>query len=193
MANSPEARKTDNEQGESRRLASVGERGGQAAGHAGEEAARAGNQAAEAGRDAAGAGLQALAGMQAPLAEASFERSRHALQATVHVTDVYRDAVERTSDDVQALVASFAKLGRGLHQWQHACADLMQQSMERMHRKPQDLLRARSFSELAEVQRDLYTDLVDNMMTTNSALLQLTVRIAQDAVRPLQERASHRR
>jgi len=42
--------------------------------------------------------------------------------------------------------------------------------------------------QFAEVQRDLYVDLVSTTLTASTTLLQLTGQIAQDAVRPLQER-----
>jgi hypothetical protein len=43
--------------------------------------------------------------------------------------------------------------------------------------------------ELATVQRDLYVDLVKRAFEANTTLLQLTGQIAQEAVRPLRERA----
>jgi Phasin protein len=127
--------------------------------------------------------------VQVPLADAGLEQGRRVIEATAQVTDVYRDAAERSADDVQALVSSFQTFGRGLQQWQHAYLDLLNQSAERMARKRSELMNARSPVQVAEVQRDLYLDAVNGLFTANTRLLQLGVQIAQDAMRPLQGRA----
>src|SRR4051812_12613060 len=69
--------------------------------------------AANQGREATIAGLRAAAGIQGPLADAGFEQSRRALEATSGMTEVYRQGAERASDDVRALFESWMSLGRG--------------------------------------------------------------------------------
>lgn len=147
---------------------------------------------ADQGQEAVRLGLRAVAGTQAPLAEVSYDQSRRLVEATARVTDIYHDAAQRTAEDVQALVGSFSNLGRGLQQYQHAYLDLVSRSMESVSRKQQDLFRVNSPVEFAEVQRDLYLEVVNTMLTGSTTLLQIVGQITQDAVRPLQERAQAR-
>ena len=149
------------------------------------EAAR---NALEQGQRLMEAGWQNLAQAQAPLAEAGFEQTRRTAETAARVSDIYREATERTSEDIQALLRCGGILGRGLHRWQHACMDLTQQATGRVADKRGRLFHASSPTELAEVQRDFFIDAVNHIFTTSTTLFQLGVQIAQDAMRPLQER-----
>ncbi|MBV8867971.1 MAG: hypothetical protein JOY65_00935, partial [Acetobacteraceae bacterium] len=51
------------------------------------------------------------------------------------------------------------------------------------------LLRAGSPVEAAQIQRDLYVEMVNSAIASGSTLLQLAGQIAQDTARPLQDRA----
>ncbi|MBV9736503.1 MAG: phasin family protein [Acidisphaera sp.] len=144
--------------------------------------------AASRSQEAMRLGLRAVAGAHRPLTEATYNQSQRMLQASARVSDLYREAAESAADDVQALIASYSQLGRGMQQLQHACFDLMHRSVERTSSKQQDLLRAGSPVEFAEIQRDLYLDTVDGLFEASTTLLQLAGRIAQEAVRPLQDR-----
>jgi hypothetical protein len=157
-----------------------------------EVAANTTRHAADQGREATVSGLRAIAGFEGPLADAGFEQSRRVVETTAHVTDVYREAAERTAGDVHALFDSWASLGRGLQHWQHAYFDHLQQWGESIARKPQNLIQSKSPVEFAEIQRDVYVDLVSITFRASTTLLQLAGKIAQDAVRPLQERAQAR-
>jgi hypothetical protein len=90
---------------------------------------------------------------------------------------------------VQALAVSWTHLVRGAQQWQHAYFDMAQRALQRFGSRPQELLRAGSPAEAAQVQRDLYVETVNNAIASSSTLLQLAGQIAQDTARPLQERA----
>jgi hypothetical protein len=185
---------------ESGKPGEAGEKGPEAAKHTGgttadatrrtaEAAADATRHAAAQGNEMAMSSLRAIAGVQGPLADAGFDQSQRALDVTTRVTDVYHDAAERAAHDLDALIGSWTSLGRGLQRWQHAYFDQLQQFMGSVARKRQDLLRSNSPVEFASVQRDLYVDLVRRAFEANATLLQLTGQIAQEAVRPLQERA----
>jgi Phasin protein len=154
--------------------------------------ADAAQRAADQGREATIAGLRAVAGIQGPLADAGFEQSRRALETTSGMTEVYRQGAERAADDVRALFESWMSLGRGLQQWQQAYFDAVRQSMDIVSGKRRDLGQTDSPRQFAEVQRDLYVDLVNSALRGSTTLLQLTAQIAQEAVRPLQERARAR-
>jgi hypothetical protein len=136
--------------------------------------------------------LRAVANAQGPLADAGFEQSRRALEITSRVTDVYRQAAERAADDVHALFDSWMSLGRGLQRWQQAYADALRQSLESVAEKRQNMLQTDSPVHFAEVQRDLYVDLVSNTVQSSTKLLELAGQIVQDSMRPLRERAHAR-
>ena len=161
-------------------------------GRGAETAAETARRAAELGRETAMSGLRAMANAQGPLTEAGFEQSRRALEITSRVTDVYRQAAERAADDVHAIFDSWMSLGRGVQQWQQAYVDASRQSLESLATKRQNMLQSDSPVRFAEVQRDLYVDLVSNTVQASTRLLELTGQIVQDLVRPLRERAQAR-
>ena len=117
------------------------------------------------------------------------EQSQRALEITSRVTCVYCQAAEHAAEDVRALFDSWTSLGRGLQQWQQAYYDTVGQSVESIARKQPDFAQINSPVQFAEIQRDLYIDLVNNSLKASTTLLQLAGQIAQNAVRPLQERA----
>jgi hypothetical protein len=153
-----------------------------------EAAADATRRAADQGREATMSGLRAIAGLQ----DAGFEQSRRVVEATARITDVYREASERAAGDVHALFDSWTSLGRGLQRWQQAYFDHLEQWVQSVAGKRQDLVRSNSPVALAEIQRDLYVDLVGKTLSASTTLLQVSGQIAQDAVRPLQDRAQAR-
>ena len=140
-------------------------------------AAETAQRATDQGREAIVSGLRAVANAQGPLADAGFEQSRRALEITSRVTDVYRQAAERAADDVHALFDSWMSLGRGLQRWQQAYADALRQSLESVADKRQNMLQSDSPVHFAEVQRDLYVDLVSNTVQASTRLLELTGQI----------------
>ena len=150
---------------------------------------QAARRAMEQGQQAMEVGWRSLAQAQAPLAEAGLEQTRRVTETAARVTDIYREASERTTEDIQALLRCAGVLGRGFQRWQHACMDLVQQSTGRAADKRRMLFHASSPTELAEAQRDFFIDVVNHMFTASTALFQLAAQIAQDAIRPLQERS----
>ena len=184
---SQDARQTS-EQG-----AEAAKRGAEAAADAAsrttEVAADMTRRAAVQSNEGAMSSLRALAGAQAPLADIGFDQSQRALEITMHVSGVFREGAERAADDLNALIGSWANLGRGLQRWQHAYYEQLQRSMASFARRRQDLLRSNSPVEFAKVQRDLYVDFVRNTLSSNTALLQLAGQIAEEAARPLQQRS----
>jgi hypothetical protein len=159
--------------------------------HSAEAIAEAARAAAERSREAVNFGLRTMAGLQEPLAGVGFEQTRRVTEATVRMTEAYRDASERSAGDVQAMVAAFTSLGRGMQQWQQTWLELLRESLGHAESKRHELVGATSMAALAETQRDLYLDTVGRMVSANTTLLQLAGQIVQDAARPLQERARH--
>lgn len=138
------------------------------------------------GREVMMQGVRTAADVSGRIADISFGRGHHLLASTAQAMDVYSDAAERSAGNVQALFTSYATLGRGIQQMQHAWLEMLDQTIENAAHKPQDLLRCRNIVELAEVQRDLYLDTIHHVFGASSRLLEMAGRTAQDAVRPLQ-------
>ncbi|CAH2600024.1 protein of unknown function [Rhodovastum atsumiense] len=145
-------------------------------------------QVGEDGSEATAASLRAMAGLQEPFAQAGLEQGRRFAEATIRMTEAYREASERSAGDVQAMVASFASLSRGAQHWQNTWFELMQNAFGRAQRRHHDLLGCRSMVALAEVQRDMYLEAVEDMLGANTRLLRLAGQIVEEAARPLQER-----
>ncbi|WP_158258366.1 phasin family protein [Rhodopila globiformis] len=144
------------------------------------------SKVAEQGREAMLMAARTAAGVGGRVADISFGRGHRLLNSTATAMDIYRDASERSAEQVQALFSSYMSLGRGLQQMQHAWFEMVDHSLEHAAHKPQDLLRCRNLIELAEVQRDLYLDSLTYAVETGSRLLALAGRTAQEAARPLQ-------
>ncbi|HTW26163.1 MAG TPA: phasin family protein [Acetobacteraceae bacterium] len=125
----------------------------------------------------------------APVAEAGLDQGRRMMEAMLRVTDLYREANDRTADDMQAMFSSISRCAGGMQHWQRACFDLMQQSFDRMSQRHQALWSIRSPVEWAEFHRDAYIGSVQAVFTAQTMLLQLAARLAQEAVQPLEERA----
>ena len=152
-------------------------------------AADVSSKAAESGRDVMLMGVRTAAGVGGKVADMGFDRGHHLISSAVHAMDIYSEATERSADRVQALMSSAITFTRGIQKMQHAWLEMLDHTMERAAHRPQDLLRCKSLVEVAEVQRDLYTDAINHAFESSSRLLELASRAAQDAARPLQ--ASH--
>jgi hypothetical protein len=143
---------------------------------------------ADQGREVIWLGVRAAAGVNGRLADVSYGRGHRIVGEVSRSLDIYRQAGEATAENVQALFASWTVLGRGVQEMQHAWLEILDRATERGARKPQDLLRCKSIEEVAEIQRDLWTDSVSHALEASSTLLQIAGRITQEAMRPLQNR-----
>jgi hypothetical protein len=144
------------------------------------------SRVAEQSRDVLLTAARAAAGVSGRVADINYGRSHDMLNSAVHALDVYRDASERSAERVHALFSSYLTLGRGLQQISHAWLEIVDHSLQKASQKPQDLLRAKTLVEFAEVQRGLYLDTINHAVESGSRLLELAGRAAQDAARPLQ-------
>lgn len=142
-------------------------------------------QAAGQGREAIQRGMRAAAGAQAQLADISDDQSRPSADGSARAASVYQGAAE----NMQALLGSCANLGRGLERYQRAYLNLLNRSVGSMVHRQQDLLRARSPVQFAEIQRAIYLEGVNALFTHNATMLNVAGEIARDTVQLLQERA----
>ena len=167
----------------------AGEQGAQAAQHSAEVVGLLASRAMDQGREGVRMGLRTVAEAQRPVAERGIAQGQQAIETAAGVSEAYRQAAERTAEDLQALAVSWTHFVRGAQQWQHAYFDMAQRAFQRLGSRPRELLRAGSPVEAARIQRDLYVEAVTSAVASGSTLLQLAGQIAQDTVRPLQDRA----
>jgi len=139
-------------------------------------------------RDAA-APRPAASPQDQPAATPGLDHGHRALAAGAEMAAIYRDASANAEPDTQAMLAAGAALARGMQRWQQASIDLAQRSAERAGGKLPRLFTCTSPVALAQLQREIYLDTMDGLFVSGTTLLQLWGQIAQDALRPLQERA----
>jgi hypothetical protein len=146
-------------------------------------------KAADQSREVVLMGMRTAADVSSRVADIGFGRGHHFMTSAMQAADIYSGASERSVERAQALFSSAMTFGRGLQQIQKTWLEMVDHTMQTAARKPQDLLRCNNIVELAQVQRDLYLDVVNQAIESTTRLLDLAGRTAQDAVRPLQ---SHR-
>jgi hypothetical protein len=134
--------------------------------------------------------IQAAAGAQIPIVDAGYEGGRTLLETTMRVATIHHQAAQRTADDVKALTGSLYALARGAQLWQKACVELANRSMTDITGAQRDLSWASSPVAFAEVQRDVYTGIVNRWFSGYAEWLRIGSEIAQDGLRPLRERSS---
>jgi hypothetical protein len=141
---------------------------------------------AEQQREVMWLGVRAAAGR---LADVGYGRGHRVLGQAVRSLEIYGQAAATTAETMQSLFASWMTLARGMQETQHAYFSLLDRATQNGGRKPQDILRCKSLEEVAEVQRDLYLDAVNQALDSTTTLLQLAGRVTQDAMRPLAGRS----
>jgi len=134
------------------------------------------------------AGLRALVSAQEPIAFAGHDFARMVLTSVTEIAEIYRSADDHMIGEVAALSAAYGRLGRGVPEWTHAWVDLAQRSFERLGARQGQCLRSTSPAELAAAQRDFCKEYVHSSFVATTTLLQLAVRVTQEAIRPLQQR-----
>lgn len=139
-------------------------------------------RSAEQGRDVVWLGVRTAASVNGRFADRNYDRGHRTLASAARALDIYRQAGESAAEKVQTLFATYQQLGRGVQQMQMAYLQMLDHALQQSTRKPQDLLRAKSIEEFAEIQRDLYLDAVNHTFEASSTLLQIAGRVAQQAV-----------
>jgi hypothetical protein len=147
---------------------------------------------AERGGDAVWQGFCAAAGANGGLVDLGYRRSHRVLEQSARTLEIYREAGEATAEHLQALFASGVSLTRGMQEMQLVTLRIFDHAAERNASRPQRLLHCKSMIDVAEMQRELCVDSINYALEAGSALLQIAGRVAQEATRPLQGRATGR-
>lgn len=133
-------------------------------------------------------GVQSFARAHVPATENGFSQGRKAIEVAAQIADCYREAVERSANDVQMLGACSLALVRGGQTMQNVWLNAVRRSIDQMDNKPRLLINAHSPLEAAQLHRDLYNDMLSNMVQSATAMLQAVSETSQDALRSLQPR-----
>lgn len=158
----------------------------------GEQGGRMVKSAPRRGENLLSRDFESLNDVSDSLTEAGYGEGRWWLETSLRVADLCREARAATAADVQALTATYSHLGVGFTRIHNAFLDLVQKSLDRAKRQPEDLLRCRSVAEVAEIQRDLYQSGVEFMLEMSTTVVHLGQDTARDAARPLEARANAR-
>jgi hypothetical protein len=146
-----------------------------------EAAAEVAQRSAEQGREVVWLGMRTAAGVNGRFADVSYDRGQRTLGAAAQALETYRQAGESAAEKAQTLFATYQQLGRGIQEMQVAYMQLLDRALQNARHKPQDLLRAKSIEEFAEIQRDLYLDSINHAFEATSTLLHIAGRVAQQA------------
>jgi hypothetical protein len=132
---------------------------------------------------------QKMAESQRRLADTITEQSGKTLEAVAQAGEIYRDATGATSEDVNALLSSYSVVAKGLQEMQRAWMEAVQKSLQTGAKAPQTMLRCTTFSQIAETHRELMRESMDAWLEGNAKLFRMAGKIAEDAARPIENRA----
>ncbi len=84
------------------------------------------------------------------------------------------------------MLMSYGQIGQAVQDWQKTAIDLSQRFMTRFGNAPQSLSRCTSLTELAQWQRDIYSDVINEAVAANHAILQTLSKVTENALRALE-------
>jgi hypothetical protein len=122
------------------------------------------------------------------VAEVIAERGRELSEGVARASDVYRDSTEFAADRMNAVLSSYAVLAGGMQEVQRTYMDMLQRSIETAAQGPREFLRCTNLSEVAELQHELLKKGLDEWLDGGTKLLRVSSRIAENAVRPIEQR-----
>lgn len=152
-------------------------------------------QATERIRRSAGAGSEAVESSSrmaergfaqvADLGRTQADQMRSLLGASARA---YGDAGNLSSDDVDALVQTSARLAKGVQDMSLEVMQYTQQSLQMSMRVANDLMTCRTVEDMLNIQRDFMRQSVDTFLHESARLLEMSSNVATEAVNPLNDR-----
>jgi len=122
-------------------------------------------------------------------------------QAAREMVDAAADTTQRATGEVAraardltgAFANSYGVFADGIQELQHGYWRVVQSSFDLATSAPAEMMRCRSLTELSELQREIFTKYLDRVADANRTLIDVSARVAGQAVRPLQEQAAAQR
>ena len=117
-------------------------------------------------------------------------RSRpQATEEVAKVGDAYREGAALATSRMSAMLSAYEAMASGLQEIQKTYLEALRRSVEMASAGPRELMGCKNFSDVAEVQRELVCRGLDEWFDSSAKLLAVTSRIAEDAMRPVEEHA----
>ena len=104
--------------------------------------------------------------------------------SAARVTD---EAARTTRDLTGAFANSYSVLADGIQELQHGYWRIVQQSVDIAATAPAEMMRCRNLTELSDLQREIFHKYLDGVVDVNRTLMDVSARVAGNAVKPLQE------
>ena len=116
------------------------------------------------------------------------QQSKRLSEGMAKATDFYRQNAEFAANRMNALLSAYSVLAQGAQEIQKTYIEVLQHSFEMATTSPRELMRCTNLSEMADLQQDLLRRGIDEWLEGGSKLLQVSGRVAEEAIRPIQER-----
>jgi len=113
------------------------------------------------------------------------EIGRNAEAAAGDAEQAYETSADQARDQLSDLMSSYSIVMDGAQEFQRVFWDAFQHSLQATASGPVELMQCRNVTEFAETQRELFRKGVDAWVDTNRRLLDISGRIAEDAMRPV--------
>lgn len=124
---------------------------------------------------------------ESPTRDQAPRATKHLRSVDPKAASAQNEAVAAASERMKAILAVSAAYTEGLREMQVAYIDLVHRSMELMQRATRDLIRCASPADVAEFQKEMLKDGMEQMFQGASKILEATNKVADDAIRPLKE------
>ena len=180
------------------KTADAGRRAAEEAAHvtsaAADEAARVGEQTARAGVEVFRRGAETARDTM----QASFDAAQQNVQ---HVTDQFTQMLgftgpqseeisRRSSESLQAVIEASTVLAQGAQEVSQQLFDFVQGQLQRNLDAVNRIARSRSVQDVMAVQSELVRENLQQVIDTNRRVAELSARVADEAARTIQTRAS---
>jgi len=97
------------------------------------------------------------------------------------------EAARTAGDLTGAFANSYSVFADGIQELQHGYWRIVQQSVDIAASAPAEMMRCRSMTDLSELQREIFHKYLDGVVDVNRTLMDVSARVAGNAVKPLQE------
>lgn len=150
-------------------------------------AADAARQGAAAGADMARQSMAAGAEASRRVAEGAAEQAGQVTRQLAEAAEIYQSAARRIAEEVRAFASAPMSAAGGVQDLSRAWAEWLQDAVQANARFPQEMLRARSLTELAQVQARFVEESLSRLREGGARVLEAAGGLAERVRDPLQE------
>jgi len=125
--------------------------------------------------------------------DASATATDNAAATMIKASEIQKESAEFTADRLRTLASAYVSYAHGMQSMQRAFVDLCHRSFELTQRTTRELIRCTSASDVAELQREMLCEGMDEFFEGSAKILKAASKATDDAVRPLEEKIDPRR